>query len=84
METLQIVDSALYGVNGMSTCARLSFIQFKVLHSIHFCIARLSQIYSSVDEKCNQCHTAKTDLAHIFWHCSKLARFRAMVFGTLL
>lgn len=40
-------DCALTRVNSSSSCARLSLIQFKVLHRVHYSKAKLAEIYPS-------------------------------------
>lgn len=75
---------ALEAVNSSSSCARLSLIQFKVLHRAHYCKAKLAKIYpDTVEDKCNRCSLSPCDLAHMFWLCPKLAGFWETFFKTI-
>lgn len=76
-------DKALRRVNGTSSCARLSLIQFKVLHRVHLSKARLAKIYPTVDGTCDRCKCALADLTHMFWSCHKLSDFWSTIFKTL-
>ncbi len=58
-----------YRVNGTTSCTRLGLIQFKVLHRLYYCKARLSKIQTKVTDTCERCRSAKADLAHMFWAC---------------
>ncbi|KAF3840339.1 hypothetical protein F7725_019056, partial [Dissostichus mawsoni] len=63
-------------VNSSSSCARLSLIQFKVLHRLHYSKAKLSRIYPDrLDDRCDRCSQAPCDLTHMFWLCPKLSSF---------
>lgn len=81
-EELQMVFSnefwngALKGVNSSSSCARLSLIQFKVLHRLHYCKSRMSRFYpDKVEDRCDRCTLAPCNLTHMFWSCPKLTNF---------
>ena len=49
-------NQALIRVNKSSSVSRLSIIQFKVLHRVHYCNSKLSKIYPNVQDSCNRCH----------------------------
>lgn len=67
---------ALGAVNSSSSCARLSLIQFKVLHRLHYSKHKLSRIFpNTIDERCSRCSQILCNLTHMFWSCSKLAHF---------
>lgn len=57
-------------VNGSTSCARLSLIQFKVIHRIYFTNSKLhSKIYANVSDACNRCNLSPTNKTHMFWSC---------------
>ena len=70
-------------VNGTSSCARLSLIQFKIFHRIYYTKSKLSQIYPDIDDRCERCNTTPADMAHMFWTCPKLREFWSSVCKTL-
>lgn len=74
---------ALDRINGTSSCARLSLIQFKVVHRTHFSKVRLAEIYPDVDPNCNRCGDAQSHLSHMFWSCPRLSAFWSSVFEVL-
>ena len=78
-----IWDSALLRVNDSSSCARLSIIQFKILHRIHCSKARLAEIYPNTDASCDRCRNTPADLTHMFWSCSALTSYWFAIFKTL-
>lgn len=57
----QVWIAALDRLNDTTTCARLSLIQFKILHCIHYSKAKLAKIYPDVDKQCDPCHLDKSD-----------------------
>lgn len=64
---------AFKAVNSSSSCARLSLIQFKVLHRLHYSKHKLSKIFpKTIDETCGRCSQTPCNLTHMFWSCSKL------------
>ncbi len=73
-------DDALKRVNGSTTCARLSLIQFKILHRTYYTKSRLSKIYPNVDDRCDRCKSDTADLIHMFWSCQN---YRTLIFKTL-
>ena len=80
----QFWGEALEAVNSSSSCARLSLIQFKVLHRTHYSRAKLAKIYpDTVEDKCNRCSLSPCDLAHMFWLCPKLVGFWEGFFKTI-
>ncbi len=79
----EIWDDALKRVNVSTTCARLSLIQFKILHRTYYTKSRLSKIYPNVDDRCDRCKTDKADLIHMFWSCQKMKNYWTLVFKTL-
>ncbi len=86
----EIWDDALKRVNGSTTCARLSLIQFKILHRTYYTKSRLSKMYPNVDDRCDRCKSDKadlirdkSDLIHMFWSCQKLKHYWTLVFKTL-
>ena len=66
---------AIERVFSSTSCARLSLIQFKVLHRIHYSKARLAEIYPNVDNRCDRCNHAPADLSHMFFLCPTLHTF---------
>lgn len=78
-----IWEEAVRRVNGTTSCARLSLIQFKILHRMHFSKVKLAKIFSGVDENCSRCHSAPATLTHMFWSCSSLDQFWSGVYKTL-
>lgn len=76
-------NNALQRVNDSSSCAKLSVIQFKVVHRAHFSKARLSKIYPNVSASCDRCHNAPANLTHMFWSCPGLAPYWSVIFETL-
>lgn len=75
--------SALQRVNDSSSCAKLSMIQFKVLHRIHYSKARLAKIYPNTDAGCNRCRSTPANLTHMFWLCPSLMSYWSGIFRTL-
>ena len=59
-------DEALTRVNSTSSRARLSFIQFKVLHRINFTKARLSRLFPGTSDSCERCNLSPADHTHVF------------------
>lgn len=76
-------DCAQARVNGTSSCARLSLIQFKVFHRICYTKSKLSRIYSDVQDRCECCNSKPADMAHMFWTCPKLRDIWSSVCKTL-
>ena len=69
-------EKALRAVNSSSSCARLSLIQFKVVHRIHNSKARIAKIYpGDTDDGCSRCSQTPCDLTRMFWSCPKLLNF---------
>lgn len=68
-------DVALNKIHSSSTCARLTLIQFKVLYRVHFSKARLSQIFPTVTDSCDKCHTSPCNLTHMFYSCPLVFSF---------
>lgn len=76
-------DCALDRVNSSSSCARLSLIQFKVLHRVHYSKAKLAEIYPGSDASCSRCSFSPANLTHSFWSCPSLDSYWSGVFKTL-
>ena len=77
-------ERALGAVNSSSSCARLSLIQFKVFHRLHYSRAKLSKLYpDKFDEKCSSCSQTPCNLTHTFWACPKLSDFWHLIFKTI-
>lgn len=76
-------DKALVRVNLTSSCARLSLIQFKVLHRVHFTKARLSRLFPGTSDSCDRCSLSPADHTHMFFSCAKLAGFWSSFFDVL-
>lgn len=70
-------------VNGTSSCARLSLIQFKVLHRTYYTKLKLSKIYPNMEDRCERCNSPAAGMTHTFWSCSKLVEFWSGVCETL-
>ena len=76
-------EGAIGAVNSSSSCARLSLIQFKVFHRLHF-VDKLSKIYpDKFDDKCNRCSQTPCNLTHMFWACPRLSEFWLQFFKTI-
>lgn len=69
LESEDIWDNTLLKVNGSTSCARLSIIQFKILHRIHYSKAKLARIYPNVEANCDRCRHTPANLSHMFWLC---------------
>lgn len=77
-------EGALQAVNASSSCARLSLIQFKVLHRLHYSKAKLSRFYPDKhNDQCERCSQAPCNLAHMFWSCPRLTSFWESFFNTI-
>ncbi len=76
-------DGALSKIHKSTICARLSLIQFKVLHRIHFSKTRLSQIYPTVIDRCDKCHASPCNLTHMFYSCPLLFSFWQNYFDSI-
>lgn len=68
-------EDAVQRVNGTTSCACLSLIQFKILHRSHYSNASLANMFGKVDENCYRCHSAPGALTQIFWSCPSLNLF---------
>lgn len=76
--------AALQAVNATTSCARLSLIQFKVLHRLHYSKAKLSRIFpDKYDDRCARCTQAPCNLTHMYWSCPKLFNFWKLFFDYL-
>ncbi len=58
-----------------TSCARLSFIQFKTIHRAHLSKVKLSKIYPNVSDVCDKCKLSPCNFSHMFAFCSKLQNF---------
>ena len=77
-------EGAIGAVNSSSSCARLSLIQFKVFHRLHYSKEKLSKIYpDKFDDKCNRCSQTPCNLTHMFWACPRLSEFWLQFFKTI-
>ena len=79
----EVWSEALRRVNGTSSCARMSLIQFKVLHRVHMTRAKMSGFFQGVVDECERCGRGPANHAHMFWGCEKLGRFWEGVFTVL-
>lgn len=76
-----IIDSSIWGkaletIKSSSSWARLSLIEFKVLHRFHYSKAKLSTIYpGTVEDRYHRCSLSPRKLTHMFWTCPKMLRF---------
>ena len=61
----EVWTTALTRVNNSTSCARLGLIQFKVVHRLHWCRAKISSFYPNVDSKCVRCLVNVADLTHV-------------------
>jgi len=60
-------EGAMGAFNSTSSCARLSLIQFKVFHRLHYSKDKLSKLYADkIDEKCSRCLQTACKLTHMF------------------
>lgn len=76
-------ESALLRVNNSTFCAKLTIIQFKILHRIHYSKARLAKIFPNIDASCERCRNPSADLIHMFWSCPTLKAYWSTIFNTL-
>lgn len=76
-------ESALLRVNDSTSCAKLSIIQFKILHRIHYSKVRLARMFPNIDASCDRCRNTPADLTHMFWSCPTLATYWSTIFKTL-
>lgn len=74
---------ALKKVNSSTSCARLSLIQFKVVHRLHWSRAKISSVYPDIDSNCIRCNVNVADLTHMFWSCHLLAGYWSDIFDVL-
>lgn len=65
----------LIRVNSTSLCARLSLIQFKVLHKIHFTKNRLSRLFPGTNDICYRCGLSPAGHVHMFFLLSQTSQF---------
>lgn len=70
---------ALSRVNTSTSCARLSLIQFKVVHRMHFSKSSLAKLFTDHDSRCDRCGYPEADLLH----CPQLGDLWCYVFETL-
>ena len=70
-------------IHSSSICQRHAVIQFKVVHRLHWCKARLSKFRPDIDPLCDRCKQAPADLFHMFWSCPTLFDFWKSVIDTL-
>lgn len=76
-------ENALLRVNYSTSCIKLNFIQFEILHRVHFSKVKLAQIYSNIDANCDRCRNSPVGLSHMFWSCPALTTFWATIFKML-
>lgn len=74
---------ALSRVNGSTSCARLSLIQFKVIHRTYYTNSKLSKIYPNVTDTCNRCNLSPANMTHMFWSCPRLCDYWTDIFSHL-
>ncbi|XP_053501431.1 uncharacterized protein LOC128620443 [Ictalurus furcatus] len=74
---------ALDNIRTTTSCARLSFIQFKVVHRAHLSRSKLSKIYPNVPDMCEKCKLSPCNLSHMFALCPKLQNFWNSFFETM-
>lgn len=60
-----------------------SELQFKVLFGIHFSKACLSQIYPTITNSCDKCHTSSCNLSHMYYSWQLLSSFWQSYFVTM-
>ena len=70
-------------VSSSSSCSRLSLIQFKVFHRMHYSRTKLAKIYPDITDNCNRCSQSPGNLSHMFWSCPKLATFWKFFFDVM-
>ena len=70
-------------IHSSSICQRHAVIQFKVVHRLHWCKAKLSKFKPDIDPLCDRCKQAPADLLHMFWTCPTLHDFWKSVIDTL-
>ena len=75
-------QGALDRVNSTSSCARLTLIQFKVLHRSHLTKVRLSKLFDT-SEMCDRCSLSPANHTHMFFSCPKLGPFWSSFYDTL-
>lgn len=66
---------ALQRIRSSTICARLSLIQFKVFHRVHFSKTRLSEIFPNTDDRCDRCHAPSCNVSHMFFMCPLLQNY---------
>uniref|UniRef100_A0A8C5H2E5 Reverse transcriptase domain-containing protein n=1 Tax=Gouania willdenowi TaxID=441366 RepID=A0A8C5H2E5_GOUWI len=74
---------AVRGTHKSTICARLGLIQYKVLNRVHFSKAKLSRMFSTVEDRCDRCQLSPCNLSHMFYQCSKLTNFWQNYFETI-
>lgn len=81
--TEELWEDAVNRIRTSSSCARLSLIQFKVLHRVHFSKSRLSEIYPEVEDRCDKCKSSPCHLSHMFFFCPDLYNFWSSYFAII-
>lgn len=76
-------EAALGRVHSSSICARHGFLQFKVLHRIHWTKLRLSRRFPDVDPLCDRCKCSPASHTHMFWSCTKLTQYWSSIFDII-
>lgn len=76
-------DDALKAINLSPSCVRLSLIQFKILHRIHFNKARLSKIFPNLSDTCDRCCQARANFTHMIWSFPSLVEYWRSFFDVI-
>ena len=53
------------------------FIQFKVIHGLHYSCTKTNSFYPSASPICPKCKSENGTLGHLFWACPKINKFQA-------
>ena len=76
-------NEALTRIHTCSINVGYKWIQFKVIHWLHYSKLQLHIIYPTLSPLCDRCRGAEGSLSHLFWLCPHLHKFWCDVFQWL-
>ena len=76
--TDELWTGALRRMHSSSVRARHGLLQFKVLHRLHLLKVKLCRTY--INPACDRRGQSPASLAHMFWHCPRIAAYWQRIF----
>ena len=78
--TDELWTGALRRMHSSSVRARHGLLQFKVLHRLHLLKVKLCRTYPNINPACDRRGQSPASLAHMFWHCPRIAAYWQRIF----